>query len=453
MADEKLPEYLKQGEAARLFPVLATTSKEGRTTSIVLGCMTKVEEFGAHLLQSVGQRVGKRSRLEAYTEIVLSSGRGDSQDRPDGLIELRVGSRTWRALIEAKIGSTALEAEQIERYRLLAKENGIDCVISISNQFTTSPSSHPLESVRKSRSKIPVFHWSWMHILTIVDLLVSGEDVEDADQLVLLNELRRFLTHESAGVKGFERMPREWTELNKFVSGGGQLPSQSDLVLTVLDAWHQETRDLSLILTRMTGTRVLEKLPRKHKDNPGQRQKDELSLLRERLCLSCCLSIPDAAAPMDVRVDLMRRCVEAGMVLKAPEDRKSTKARLNWLMRQLKGQANENDFVRLKWPGTSEPSLFALTDIMENVEIACQDKPHLAPHGFEVFTSEKLGAKFAQQANFVAELERIVPEFYNRLGVQLVAWQRRPPSIKDERSKPEDVSPQGLAVDAEEFEG
>lgn len=27
-----LPEYLKQGEAARLFPVLSETSKEGRTT-------------------------------------------------------------------------------------------------------------------------------------------------------------------------------------------------------------------------------------------------------------------------------------------------------------------------------------------------------------------------------------------------------------------------------------
>ena len=33
------PDYLLQGEAARLFPVLATTSKEGRTTSIVLACI------------------------------------------------------------------------------------------------------------------------------------------------------------------------------------------------------------------------------------------------------------------------------------------------------------------------------------------------------------------------------------------------------------------------------
>jgi hypothetical protein len=43
------PDYLIQGEAARLFPVLATTSKEGRTTSIVLACISKIEEFGAEL--------------------------------------------------------------------------------------------------------------------------------------------------------------------------------------------------------------------------------------------------------------------------------------------------------------------------------------------------------------------------------------------------------------------
>ncbi|MCU4654619.1 hypothetical protein N8I71_17400 [Roseibacterium sp. SDUM158016] len=41
MAD-RLPAELAQGERARLFPVLATTSKEGRTTSIVPDFHTEV---------------------------------------------------------------------------------------------------------------------------------------------------------------------------------------------------------------------------------------------------------------------------------------------------------------------------------------------------------------------------------------------------------------------------
>lgn len=155
---DKLPEYLVQGEQARLFPVLSTTSKEGRTTSIVLACLAKVDEFGANLMQSIGQRAGVRTKLETYTEVVLKNRPTDSKDRPDGLIILRTGKREWKALVEAKIGSSELEAPQIEKYRRLAKDNGIDAVISISNQFTTTPTSHPIEDVQKSKSRIPVFH-------------------------------------------------------------------------------------------------------------------------------------------------------------------------------------------------------------------------------------------------------------------------------------------------------
>ena len=262
MVSEALPDYLKQGETARQFPVLSNTSKEGRTTSIVLACMSKVTEFASELLASTGQKIGKRAKLETYTEIDLKNSTPEHKDRPDGLISIKVGSRHWRALVEAKIGSSELDAGQIEKYRGLAKDAGIDCLITISNQFATSSDVHPLEEVRKSRSKIPVFHWSWMHVLTTAVLLISKEAGEDDDQRILQNELRRILTHDSAGVKGFDRMPKEWGELNKLISSGGNIPVKSPLVQPVIEAWHQEVRDLSLILSRMTGASVSHKLPR-----------------------------------------------------------------------------------------------------------------------------------------------------------------------------------------------
>ena len=286
MPQSHIPEYLKQGEPARLFPVLSTTSKEGRTTSIVLACISKIQEFGAELLGSLGQRVGVRASIDTFTEIVFEKEKQAPKDRPDGLVTLRVGKREWRALVEAKIGANDLDADQVEKYRTLAKDHDIDCVITISNQFATSPASHPLEEVRKSKSKIPVFHWSWMHILTTADLLISQNAVEDEDQKILLNELIRFLTHESAGVRGFDRMPKEWSELNKIVSSGGVVPAKSELTKAVLEAWHQETRDLTLILCRMTGTGVTEKLPRKHQGDPATRQKDELAELKEQGIIS-----------------------------------------------------------------------------------------------------------------------------------------------------------------------
>lgn len=451
MLDQK-PECIVQGEQARLFPVLSTTSKEGRTTSIVLACMAKIDEFGAALLGSIGQRIGVRSKVETFTEVVCKNRPANSQDRPDGLIVVKTGSREWKALVEAKVGSSDLDADQIEKYRQLAKDNQIDCVITVSNQFATAPNLHPLQEVQKSRSKIPVFHWSWMYVLTEADLLLTRDDVADLDQRLLLNELRRFLSHESAGVKGFDRMPKEWTELNKLVSSGGVIPVKSTDAQAVLSAWHQETRDLTLILSRLTEATVSEKLTRKYRSDPAQRVKDELVVLREHNQLVASLEIPDAAAPLEVTAHLTRRSVDVGMTLRAPEDKVSTKARVNWLLRQIKVEDAEDLHVRLLWPGRNEPTQCPLQDLREDPEAASVGKQHLSPHSFEVFRSKRLGGRFAQQSNFIADLEECVPAFYRDVGSSLVAWKKSAPKIKDDRTTSDDVTTGALAEDASVFE-
>jgi hypothetical protein len=58
------PAFVVRGERARLFPVLADTSKEGRTASILLACLEYVEEFGRAILAELGQRSGSRTRIE-----------------------------------------------------------------------------------------------------------------------------------------------------------------------------------------------------------------------------------------------------------------------------------------------------------------------------------------------------------------------------------------------------
>jgi hypothetical protein len=448
---EQLPDGLVQGERARLFPVLSTTSKEGRTTSIVLACLDKVDELAAALLSSIKLRVGKRSDMATYTEIVFKGEKTASRERPDGLIVVQNGSKLWRALVEAKVGTNELDAEQIERYRMLAKEHGIDCVLTISNQFATDPASHPIEEVRRSRSKIPVYHWSWMHILTTVDLLINNNAVADRDQLVLLKELRRFLTHESAGVRGFDRMPPEWTNLNKLVASGGVIGAKSTDAAEVVRAWHQETRDLSLILSRLTETHIQERLPRKHKGDPLQRHKDELLQLRELLCLRVELDIPNAVAPLEICADVRRRAIEVGMAMRAPEDKKSTRARLNWLLRQIRSENIAEVFIRLQWPGRSEPTQFSVAQLREDISLADQEKDHLQVVGFFVFLSRSLGARFAQQVNFITELEQVVPQFYAEVGSGLAAWKKSAPKIKPDKHEAEDVSVEGLARDAEEM--
>ncbi|MCF6291924.1 MAG: hypothetical protein L3J04_00870 [Robiginitomaculum sp.] len=448
MIDQR-PSYLHQGEQARLFPVLSMTSKEGRTTSIVLASLTKVRQLGAELLATVNQKVGKSAEISAFTEVVFKKQKKDTKDRPDGMIVLKIGKREWKALIEAKVGSNQLDEGQIERYRAIAKENNIDCVITLSNQFATSPLHHPIESVRKSRSKIPVYHWSWMKILTAADLLISQGSVKDDNQLYLLNELRRFLSHESAGVKGFDRMPSEWSSINKLVSSGSTIPAKSDDALAGIGAWYQETKDLSLILSRLTKAHVTERLGRKYAKNPSLRLKDGLTLMRENKQLHSSFDIPNAAAPLEITADMARRSFDIGMTLRAPEDRKSSKARLNWLLRQIKTTDVENIFIRLNWLGTREDTQFPLSALQEDAGVIDEGK---TLRSFHVFMSIRAGARFTQLTNFIVDLEKYVPGFYDKVGSKLSVWKKPAPQIKPDRASASDVTVDAISEEADSFE-
>lgn len=88
-----LPDYLKAGEPSRLIPVISDTRKEQRATSVLLAVLTVVPEFADRLFAPLGHRVGKRSTVNSFTEVVLHKGLHPEKDRPDGLLELVTGKR------------------------------------------------------------------------------------------------------------------------------------------------------------------------------------------------------------------------------------------------------------------------------------------------------------------------------------------------------------------------
>ena len=443
----KLPDFVKQGETARLFPVLADTSKEGRATSILLSCMAKVDEFAATQIKTLGLKAGKRTRVECFTEVVFSE-TSHKNKRPDGLILVNTGAQRKYYLVEAKIGNAELNGEQIESYVKICKEQKLDGVITISNQYSSSSDIHPLESVRKIKIKVPVFHWSWMSLLTTVDLMVTNEEIEDSDQMLLMNELRRFLSHESTGVKSFDRMPPEWSEINKTFSNKGSVSPKSEVATKVVEAWQQEAKDLCLVLSRLTNTVVVEKLSVAHTKDPTARVKSGIKTLIEGHALVSSFEIPDAAAPIEVVADLDQRSIFVGMTIAAPRDKKSSKARINWLLKQFKGCNVEDCFIRANWPGSSAPTSHAISDLLENPDLISQDKERLTVSSFMVFGSYRLAGRFSQLANFISDLEDKVPEFYKRLGQNLSQWKKPAPKII---TAIEDVDVESIARDAEEF--
>ena len=415
-----------------MFPVLADTSKEGRTLSIFLSSICAVDELGRSLLASVGKKAGKTARIEAFTEIVFKSKDGECKARPDGLVTVTTGSRQWSAIVEAKVGNAKVDPGQVEEYAKLARLHGIDAVITISNQFAALPDHHPVKLPKPLTRRVGLYHWSWMYVMTVATLLLSDGDVADADQQNILREFLRFLHHPSAGVSNFDRMNAEWKDLVATVKAGGKILKSDPAVENTIASWHQEVRDLCLILSRRIGWQVNVKLRSAHVTDPIARLRDDCDLLSQSKALECELSVPHAASTLKIKADLQTRCISVWMNLQAPGDRQSTKAKLNWVLRQLSKTDDPDVHIRANWPGRAGPTQALLSVLKTAPETIEHPRKGVVPRSFDILLVRDMAGKFSGTGTFIQGLEEAVPAFYEQVGQYLKAWQPSAPKIKSE---------------------
>lgn len=446
----KLPSILQRGEPSRLFPVLADTSKEGRTLSIFLACLENVDEFGRAMMASLDQKMGVRAKIETYTEVGLTKTASGAKHRPDGLIVVTTGRSTWTALVEAKVGAAELTNEQIEAYLNLAKLNGIDAVITLSNQFTSLPTHHPLAVSSTLTRKVQLFHWSWGYVITQAHVLKETDNVADREQRLLLSELQRFLLHPSSGVKEFDQMPAAWADICAKVAAGALPALRATETQEVAGAWHQALERVTSVLSRQLNDHVEVQMSRAEAADPTLRMKGSLESLTKEACLINNLLVPDAAGPIQISADLRKRAVSLQMRLKAPADRQSTKARVSWLLRQLAQTESRDVHIRLLWPGRAAATQFPLTRLRDAPELASVDRSGMSNLSFEVLLVKDLGARFVQRRILVAELINAATEFYSSVGGHLTAWQPKPPKISGEKLEPASVSDQALREQVEQ---
>ena len=430
MTDD-LPHTLTGGEPARLFPVLAETSKEGRALSVLLACVASVDDLSRTLLSTLGHRTGVRVRVRTFTEVVPANIPAGLNGRPDGLITVQAGRRSWSAFVEAKVRRSRLEIEQIETYLKLAKANGIDAVITISNEFAAVPHHHPLRVSRLPKG-VGLFHWSWTSIHTHAKVLLAAKSVDDPEQRFLLAELVRFLDHPSTGVMRFDRMDNNWKDLVMSVVAGAPLSKASETVTDTVANWHQECRDLALKLMERVSSNVVTRLPRAHQLDPQRRIADDAESLCKTSKLSVEFSVPDAVSPIKVEADIRTRSIHASMTLRAPVDRKSARARTNWLLRQLSGSDASHLHLVAVWPGRAAKTQETLDEVRSNPDALRPSNPRLAPSAFEVRLVRDIGARFSGAKTFIDDLETTVVHFYGEVGQRLKNWQPAAPKLVEE---------------------
>jgi hypothetical protein len=252
--------------------------------------------------------------------------KSDPKFRPDGLIIVDTGRETWSALIECKVGKAKIEADQLEAYVRVARNNNINCVVTISNELVADPKRPPTAVDRRLTRTVSHFHYSWLAIRSEAEIAFAQNLVEDPEKNFILKELIRFLLHPSAGVEGFTQMPADWPDLIGDISAG-RVPRKSDQrVLEVADAWLQEEKELTLILSRLINRRCVS-LSERRLRKEGYEPIDEITgVLTESNILGSEFTVPDAAADIVVRCDLgadrpksqcccARRRIESGRTL------------------------------------------------------------------------------------------------------------------------------------------
>ena len=430
-----LPELIQQGELARLFPTVADTNRENRLTSIFLALLPRIPLLAKDLFATIGLRIGTRAKIECWTEVVLANDKSQ-HTRPDGLILVSSGKTIWSALVEAKVKKASIDNEQVSKYLEVAKATDVNAVITISNQFVSQTDQSPAKVSKHLLKKTDLFHWSWTFIQTRCEIL-ARDAIEDSEQAFLISEFLRLLDHKDTGVERFSSMNSGWKELVQTVANAGALKKSDKNVEDCIGCWHQEERDLSLQLSRHVGAKVVTVIGRKLASDTNARLKSGISHLVDTNTLYSAFRVPDSAADIEVCAYLMPRILTYSMKLKAPLDRKSTKARVNWLLRMLPDD-DPRLFVRAHWPGRSKPTDKSVADLREDPGAIQSESPGITPHSFEILLIEHLRADFYGTRKFIERLEASITQFYDLVAQHLRAWQPPPPKPVKPRDTPID---------------
>jgi len=421
---------------ARLIPISSASgieAQERRAASALLSVLSAVDEFGRALLKPLGAPTGK---IETFIEIPFKlNGRSL---RPDGIITVSRGEKTWAAIVEVKTSSSLLEREQIDTYLDLARELDFDAVLTLSNQYTTSSSDHPVEVDRRKPKKVRIYHWSWVHVLTEAVVQKQYRGVKDPDQAFILNELIRYLSDPRSGAVAFDDMGPAWT-LVREGAREGTLRKSDPNVEAIAHRWDELMRYLCLDLTKELGQDV-QQVVAQSESSVGARQQALRSSLVDKHELYGEIRVPGAVGPIRLSANLRSRQVVASAKIDAPREGRS-KGKVSWLLRQLQ-EAPEQLKVEVKVAR-------AAVTLACNLGVARENPALLYPadgreiRQFILTLTSNMGLKRdASRGSFINTVLETTKTFYRDTLQNVRPWKAPPPKLPP---KPQDEAQAAIA--------
>jgi len=411
-------------QPARLIPTSGISGQdeaERRATSALLSVIGAVREFGAVIVRPLGAPAG---HIDSYIEVPFKL--GDREVIPDGILQTARGSRAWTAVIEVKTGSAELRHDQIESYLDLAREQGFDVVLTISNQIAPAPGVHPVTVDKRKLRKVALAHLSWAEILTFAVTQRVHRGVSDPDQAWILGELIRYLEHPKSGALDFADMGTAWVPTREAVLAGTLRAGDQGLA-QVVSRWEQLLRFAALRLGRELGAQVHVVLSRKESADPSLLLAAQAQSLVTNGTLTGELRISDTVAPLGVTADLRAGRVTVSVDIDAPrEGRPAT--RVNWLLRQL-SEAPDNVRIDAFANGSRGSTSELLHAVRANPKVLIEDPTHEL-RMFRISAMSPMGTKrLTGRGSFIDSVLATIDGFYAQVLQQVRSWTPHAPQL------------------------
>lgn len=419
---------------ARLIPtsgINGADEQERRATSALLAVMSSVREFGRVLTQPLGAPAGQ---LQTYIEVPFYL--GERRLYPDGLLRARRGQKEWTALVEVKTGVNALEPEQLEAYLDIAREQGFDAVVTISNEIPAVAGLHPTKVDKRKLKRVALHHWSWSMVLAEAVLQKEHRGVADPDQAWILGELIRYLEHPRSGALQFDDMGPSWVTTREAVASGTLRPGDK-CAPEVAGRFDALLRYVSLQLGRKLGDDVTPALSRKELADPALRSQSLVQSMSTTGTLQGAINIPNAVGPMVVTVDLRASVVTCHIDIAAPRDGRAT-TRVNWLLRQLRHAPDSTRIEAFVMHGRGAGTAELLRAVREEPTLLIED-PKKELRSFRIALGSPLGSKRGRgRGSFIDSVEGAIDAFYGDIVQDLRAWTAAPPRLRDTPEQPDE---------------
>ena len=398
----------------KLIPMFKQT--ERKLLSVFLSLLSVSPQIRGVFLKQCGFNSGTTSQFSAAMEVSFQSSQV-SDVRPDGLIACQKGKTNWAAFIEAKSDKNTIRVDQINSYLELAKQTGVENIITISNEFARVPSEPPYHVDGKKSRSLNVLHFAWSDIRTSLELARCNLELSVAED-ALLRECLEFFWHEKSGILTYDAMPEVWPNFVEAASTALGFNSNVKGFTDVIYGWQQERRDLCSKLTHLAGDEV----ELRHRAGVRSTEQDRTRLDRQDLANNYILHaqyhFKQAKLGIDVELNLHASRMIATMGVPVPEG-KGARASITWLSRLFTEAPFDGANLFIDWPGRGRDVELTVQDFLREPEIVL-DGQKAAPKAVSLILSRHGVRNFKSRKKVVIDLEEMVTSVA-RYGID-VGW-------------------------------